>query len=133
MINDQVENVKLISKQERNKYGKKVVDLSQVFYVPEYPKHISDGNGFNSPRCIKCQVITYWSDGTCQECFESDETIQKIKDDHGYDINDFKAEIYDLKSTLEELSSLKSRYLFNGTSAKDKKKLLQDILEQIPD
>jgi hypothetical protein len=115
------------------KYGRKTVNLSQTFYVPEYPKHLSDGNGFNPPRCNKCQVINYWSDDTCKECFESDEAIQEIKENLECSINDFKAEVEDLKNTLEELCSLKCRYLFYGTSTIDKKKILQDILEQIPD
>jgi hypothetical protein len=48
MINGQIENVYPATARQMKKYSKKVVDLSKVFYVSEYPKHLSSANGDDS-------------------------------------------------------------------------------------
>lgn len=137
MINGQIENVKPMSKQERNKYGRKIVDLSQVFYVPDYPKHISDGNGFNPPRCNKCQAISYafsqWdtSDNVCQQCYESDGGIIDIKQEAKEELEELKSSFDDMECTLEELKELKQEYLWKTTSNTDKSRILKKIFDLI--
>jgi hypothetical protein len=137
MINGQVENVKPMSKQELNKYDRKIVDLSKVFYVPEYPKHISNGNGFNPPRCNKCQTISYnfsqvdTSDNHCQECIDNDEVIQEIKVDSQFQFDRLQSSFDEIECTLANLGDLKHKYFWKTTSDTDKVKILDKIFDLI--
>ena len=116
------------------KIRQKITLLNDLFHVPELPKHIPDGNSFNPPRCMRCKTIFYWDteNNICQECFNSDVNIQDIKDEYQLKIDDLISNVEDLDGTLDELSSLKSKYLWKNTPNEEKSKIIQKLLDLIP-
>lgn len=112
----------------------KTLNLSQNFYIHEPTKHVCTSEPFTPPRCVKCLSISYWDTDSniCQECFYNDETIIDIKDTYQNEIDELQTDVENLDGKLDELSSLKSKYLCRDTSEADKNLLINQILELIP-